>query len=174
MKRYIKCARKLNQDNAFSFDPAIRRNYAKRIADPNILSYYVYDPDETVREAVASNPHLPPEYMKDLIHDEYSPVRAELAKNPAAPADVLMPLVDDPNEHIRFCLAHNWSASPAVLAKLANSGSGLVLWNLAYNPNTPADTLHSFLSNDRKLPRHYATHIRTEARKNLRRRGEQI
>ena len=126
MKRYIKSDSTISDTDMFSGDSEVRRRYADRTNDPNILLIYAYDPDRHVRDFAASNPNTPLEAILDLAEDPDWRVRDGVAMNANTPAEILEKLSSESNWSIREHVASNPSTPTDVLLKLVDDPVSMV------------------------------------------------
>lgn len=104
-----------------------------------------------VRQAVASNPLLPPEALERLAHQPDT--AAFVAANPSTPDAVLVQLLRHDDELVRETLAANHTLSETSLATLAFDRSEKVRASVASNPGTGTHTLEVLEQDFSKLVR---------------------
>lgn len=159
--------------------PIVRSVARSHTASNATLSYIaeLCTHDQSVKMALASNPHTPECALRLAASDASENVRAEILTHPNTPSDVVDALSyknphfrklaaahpnTSPRRLLRFstkryegevweALSGNPSAPQEALRRLAKSGNRYVRLRVAANPSTPADMLMSLSSGDQTI-----------------------
>jgi hypothetical protein len=123
------------------------------------------EPTRSVLLALAGNPNLSDEHIRDLAGRDDDRIMAAVARNPACPEDLMEQLLAHESPDIHLGLATNPEAPSGLLHRLLDDRlSDAVAQAVVAHPNTPAailefayqmdDTLDPALASNPKLPHH--------------------
>jgi hypothetical protein len=106
-----------------------------------ILEQLAKDPDDAIRQAVASNGNASEILFDRLSQDSKSSVRAAVAYNKEVPTFIVARLLDDSDENVRYNVSQNPNTSRENLEKLASDTSDRVRSSALCNINVSPDLL---------------------------------
>ena len=107
----------------------------------DMLDALAFDPDQSVREIVASHGNLNAETALAMLDDKSEPVLVALAHNPYLPSSIKTRLAQFDSPSVQFALAASEYSTASVLEMLADSKYVRVVAALASNENTPVEVL---------------------------------
>lgn len=111
--------------------------FLEKTSSANLLARFANDPDSSVRAAVGSHVHTPPESLNILATDEDTYVRGAVASNKKTPKNVLKTLAKDNEDFVRWGIAQNPESPIESLKILANDSDESVREQLAGNVKLP-------------------------------------
>ena len=120
---------------------------------------------DSVRLALASNPHIEERFINELVSEGSMDVSFAIYENESTPQQTLEEAYDNRLNH--FALAHNKNTPIKILKLLSESADSKVLEGLAKNESTPVDVLYQ-LQLDRRFERFvkenptFSQHIKSE------------
>jgi hypothetical protein len=92
----------------FRFGGQLQEPVSQRVGD-GILNALLHDESGLVRAALARNPHIPVDLLKQLALDEDRRVIEMLARNPSASNEILHSLIELDDWRLLVCVAENSS-----------------------------------------------------------------
>lgn len=139
------------------FDSLVREAIAQNPhCPPDLLTELASDPSALVRRYVAEHAVTPIELFAQLAQDYAEGVRCGVAKNPRAPENLLILLSQDFNRVVRQTVAQQPHAPEAALTALANDFTPYIQRLVAENPHTPLSLVQQLAQNPNALVRKVA------------------
>ena len=163
MKRYVRSADTIDENELFGQDVDLRGYYSGHTDDLELMEIYAHDPANSVRVNLALNHNAPPELLRELAHDPCSEVRKYVVHNPNTPIDVVDSLWDDSSSGVRIDVAL-FTQNSEILMKMAKDPVAEIRCIVAENKHTPAFTLLALLADSEPMVQQVAWEARNKRR----------
>ena len=122
--------------------PKEKKNDSSEMTDEQKkLHDMINDPDESVRESVATNPNTHPYTLHKMSDDESSSIRRRIIVNPNITPMTLQKLGDDESSYVRKNVASHPKTPEETLRKLCEDEDLEVRGGILKNPKTSPETI---------------------------------